>query len=1324
MSASNALRKLVAPAAMSLLALMLPASAAALTPFTLKEKGITNPDEYIGEFIDENLNIVKNADDGLIKVVGYDEFLDEFIFRVNAAYYENITFKWVDADGQEHESKLTDRAETREHMYALLSFVYSDPRVPGFRRDISYIDEPTGGEADYTQFVGKYVLENSGELSTSPGRIYRSETIGNKTYIKIYTDKDGNLVGPIDAENTQTAERSKFQELKYEGADFYPYNLKDGDVKKPLNGATALIVEMTDDFYPTTVTINDQEVEVLPVDTWDKFTNNKDFIDNIFKYIKAISVIPTQLYVDEEASNGNPGFIFNASATLSKCFLLTKGCNRAYKYYERQHPNKKGFFGGEPFYHMFEEYSADNKEAAVNAFAEMNAGKVFEVDHNCGTSILQNHITAFAPTIKDPKSYNVNLMLFVPDRRFNAETRIHPRDYKLKDNYTEKYALDGNTNVGKETIKGVEYSYYLVDAKNFERSNVTYTPYTFYAEGNRPYLYFNKIELGMKTAQLITDHEGKAGQGTHEDPMKATVELDWTTNYNKVVGHNAPQQYQIFRLSHGNTEELPVPLDEIEILYKKSDEWMNEKGYTDKKYETQELTDGFTIRSYSDHIYVKVTEIVAESNGADDEEAINRQGNEISYVVKGRRDGNEFHFTSSNNVIGHLPGNELSTRLVLAESEGIYWEGYNKYHNTIEFFYNGFDTDVSKGLKDVVEGNLSYKDLVTSASLFEGTTFNNNMIEADQNKEIRVYRIKVVGDNKPMPIATYRFPEKNGVVFFDYSPSNPNNAAIVATMEEWRYVYDDNGDLKYDENGKPVLKFVKGITDEKGNPYNGPVGSSYTTVKPYGPLQGKIEYSYLFEKDKDGNNTTKINAEKTWIPLAGNGTYGNMGDVLAKFDDELRSLAASADNFADRFRYYFVLVPIDSKLEVDDAHQTAPQDDEAHPVALADTESAADVVKVSNFTNVYVPKREIFAGFVPYSEEEVADDRDFNNLLELNKRGLAVNVQNNLNVVRYKIYAHDKNLTNPVQEDFKPVAEINRFPEGSFASSVYKYNNVEEGSEYTVSESYRTELDYKGRVLITDIDEQFITDHHEFTAEIHYDDNAGVYAKNTYILPSVSFPARPQLTVTNVELTKDGNGNAIIKQDKDLKYVYNANLSMNVTNVKDFTINKRDSYGIWSTEVGVTNPATSLLHPRGWKWAEGTSATEALSDDNNNAPIADDAVDHTVNVNFKHSLKATDTDFVMFVKSARVYAQLPDKYNISVNPDNTMSPATGYYVTDGERLFGVYGNGNLSGIEDVTVDACDEEYYNLQGVRVNPENAAPGVYIRRHGNTSEKIIIK
>ena len=54
--------------------------------------------------------------------------------------------------------------------------------------------------------------------------------------------------------------------------------------------------------------------------------------------------------------------------------------------------------------------------------------------------------------------------------------------------------------------------------------------------------------------------------------------------------------------------------------------------------------------------------------------------------------------------------------------------------------------------------------------------------------------------------------------------------------------------------------------------------------------------------------------------------------------------------------------------------------------------------------------------------------------------------------------------------------------------------------------------------------------------------------------------------------------------------------------------------------------------------------------------------------------------------------------------------------------------GRYTGIEDITVDeaAGDTEavYYNLQGVRMNGSNLAPGFYIRRAGNKATKVLVK
>ena len=61
--------------------------------------------------------------------------------------------------------------------------------------------------------------------------------------------------------------------------------------------------------------------------------------------------------------------------------------------------------------------------------------------------------------------------------------------------------------------------------------------------------------------------------------------------------------------------------------------------------------------------------------------------------------------------------------------------------------------------------------------------------------------------------------------------------------------------------------------------------------------------------------------------------------------------------------------------------------------------------------------------------------------------------------------------------------------------------------------------------------------------------------------------------------------------------------------------------------------------------------------------------------------------------------------------------------------------GNFDGAEDTSaIDRIDgtendttgtaAEYYDLRGVRVNPDNLRPGIYIRRCGNKTEKILIK
>ena len=60
-----------------------------------------------------------------------------------------------------------------------------------------------------------------------------------------------------------------------------------------------------------------------------------------------------------------------------------------------------------------------------------------------------------------------------------------------------------------------------------------------------------------------------------------------------------------------------------------------------------------------------------------------------------------------------------------------------------------------------------------------------------------------------------------------------------------------------------------------------------------------------------------------------------------------------------------------------------------------------------------------------------------------------------------------------------------------------------------------------------------------------------------------------------------------------------------------------------------------------------------------------------------------------------------------------------YYTTDGVKEFDQVPS---AGIDEVSTDNAPTEYYNLQGVRV--DNPTRGLYIRRQGNTTTKVIIR
>lgn len=76
-------------------------------------------------------------------------------------------------------------------------------------------------------------------------------------------------------------------------------------------------------------------------------------------------------------------------------------------------------------------------------------------------------------------------------------------------------------------------------------------------------------------------------------------------------------------------------------------------------------------------------------------------------------------------------------------------------------------------------------------------------------------------------------------------------------------------------------------------------------------------------------------------------------------------------------------------------------------------------------------------------------------------------------------------------------------------------------------------------------------------------------------------------------------------------------------------------------------------------------------------------------------------------------------------PKVTYTAATGCETQAVYRMW-VYLKGDGSGVDAVAADAdtADVEYYDFMGVRVDPANLGSGMYIRRQGVRSDKILVR
>lgn len=348
-------------------------------------------------------------------------------------------------------------------------------------------------------------------------------------------------------------------------AEGNPYGMdKNTVVTPPIEGTTALMVELVDDYE----------------------YKQGDDCEALIKKIKRITLLTEQRYVDETVSE-NPGTLFNYVGSLNNFFLVTKGNNRIPK----DEKSKEGF---PPFYNMFEEYSPSNSLPIYGAFADMNSGHGFSIDHNCTSIMTQNHIIVMSPEPAKDKpideelyhDFGVNFMFFLPDLRFARDTRRHPDP------------------------------------------SITYVGewYTYYSADHQPYFFFNKIKASIgKDPEITVDADGK---------NVAKVKVSWYSTYNDIVHYDANEVFYVYRVVNDVIEEEPLNLQEL--VNENKCEIIEPSVYT--------LEDDGAITT-------KIKQISVVFN-----EPCDRFAYDVSYIITGRRYLTDFELTESNIVSNNIPG--------------------------------------------------------------------------------------------------------------------------------------------------------------------------------------------------------------------------------------------------------------------------------------------------------------------------------------------------------------------------------------------------------------------------------------------------------------------------------------------------------------------------------------------------------------------------------------------------------------------------------------------------------------------------------------------
>lgn len=1222
----------------------------AVSPVSLKAE-VTNlaPEAYT--IYDDNELVKESINDGSLVKIDWDNPYyrqGKPVYRATADYYKKFSYEWKDAQGQRHTSLLTDRATDRNQIIALLKEVYTNPLIPGYIEDISYTNET---EKQYDWYTNQINRTDNGKGEKLKDGEWMFKTVGPN--------------GKFD--NAQViGSRNKYNIIEYRAHDFYPYDkdIKDEPIRRPLNGATALLVEMKANYYGVYYDSNKKKNYSNPCGNVVVGGSVTDPVDKALDFIDAVTLITNQRYVDQ----GKTGFLFNVEGYYSKIFIISKGSPRPDKpeayptWYEGTSTENKTldnaikdsagnialYRGSYPFYGMYEEFSPANTQPMADAFVTMESGQAFSVDHNCSTVIGQQHDIIMGSeesyATRNTK-YHINLMFFLPDLRFADNTAYKNAEINLK-------REDMDTDLGGDMSKG-------------ETKAELYSPYTFYAKDYQPYMFFHKLSAVIDDAVDVKSEEGYAW-----------IPIQWESNYKSIIGQNyIPESFWVYRMINGTVQKEHIPLDQIiirpeqtapdDVLFPSSVEELKNE-YTWKYVDEKSI-----MRAHDSPVLVYIRERFTDDV----------KGKSFSYVIKSNRTGSNFNLVESNVVTAVLPfsddGSYMTLELERAKSVYNMDEEENVYANTINYIQIKETVEGEK--KAALAGNLLVNELLRDVPKFEDGKITNAadiIIPGD----VVVYRQWTDAKNNEHNDEIYRLPvdEKSLVCA-------SGNTPVIRLVE--KKVRDLESQAEMGENGLDPYRHLntlkeKGLVNAKGE--------KVTDVKIAIAFKWTRVDKQL-DKDTPWDPINEISINNDPDPNENRMGYFIDDHDLDSSGNEIPFRASTKNNdFATKYSYHISFEPKDattSKL-------------------------------VSNTVEVLVPNRNVYAGYTPYTYDEIfnepgklfTSDKDvYNSLVAPNSQGVGVRVSNSALVKNYEVYRL------PVTRSGRNslVARVWRNSDGSFQPRVFDGSIITEGDQVYDDASAQdrpgSEPGYIGKVPVELAVK--VNPYDRFALVINtINQQDSPYRDNTYGSKIVFMPEPPQVYITDVEMKNNGGGN------------YTASATVESGDFSNSPYHFA-GYALWSFEHtrykdndwGVLYPENCVMVNRVHWLSDGASA---IDDNPNNV--------QKLTYDFNHAYHTpTFQTPVVTTNFVRMYS----RFNTS-DLDNCIAfdspiPQEYYVVSDNQMHYGLFGDGVTTGVDNITDDSeAHYRYFDLRGFEVNPSSLIPGVYIKTNGVKTEKVVIK